>query len=372
MSDTESQEPGQLNFDFKAFVFRVISYWKWIALALIVFIYIVYHQNIRREFPYTLTSQISIQDDKNPLFTSNTSLIFNYGGISGKVQELVLNLKSRKHHEKVVDSLDLHLNYLKQGRFYKTDIYGSQPFRFIEADSAQQLLNIPIKLKFKSATRFLLEIDFEDISSITTQNFITKKVKTIEVTPGGFKKEYELNDVITLPFLAGKFVLRPDFSITQGDEYFIQFRDFNATVSEFNSAFNVLNDQNSPLLTLVLTNKNKAKIVEYLNTCTFILERDQLTKKNEFATKTIAFIDNQLARVKGQLTTNADSLNDYKRKNKIFDINLESTTLSTKIEGLKQQRDQLQESRVSYDILENYLQSSDDFPCTCIRGNNRS
>ena len=170
MSDTESQEPGQLNFDFKAFVFRVISYWKWIALALIVFIYIVYHQNIRREFPYTLTSQISIQDDKNPLFTSNTSLIFNYGGISGKVQELVLNLKSRKHHEKVVDSLDLHLNYLKQGRFYKTDIYGSQPFRFIEADNAQQLIIYNITGKEVYNTN-ILKTESIDVSDWATGTY---------------------------------------------------------------------------------------------------------------------------------------------------------------------------------------------------------
>jgi succinoglycan biosynthesis transport protein ExoP len=333
MSDiVEPQESGQLNFDFKAFVFRVISYWKWIALALILFIYIVYHQNIRREFPYTLNSQISIQDDKNPLFTSNTSLIFNYGGISGKVQELVLNLKSRKHHEKVVDSLDLHLNYLKQGRFYKTDIYGAQPFRFKENDSAQQILNTLVKINFTSPTTFNLEINLEDINAVNTQNFITKKVKTVPVKPGFFIRAYRLDENINLPFLSGKFVIRPEYEIKSGDEYFIQFTEFNATVSAFNNTFNVLNSQNSPLLTLVLTNKNKAKIVDYLNTCTFILDRDQLIKKNEFATKTISFIDNQLARVKSQLTTNADSLNDYKKKNKIFDIEQESTTLSGKIE----------------------------------------
>ena len=78
-------------FDFKAFVFRTISYWKWFVLALIVGFYIVYQQNIRREFPYTLDASLTVQDDKNPLFTSNTSLVFNYGGISGKVQEVLLN-----------------------------------------------------------------------------------------------------------------------------------------------------------------------------------------------------------------------------------------------------------------------------------------
>ena len=36
MSDGESNEINNLNFDFKAFVFRVISYWKWILLVLII------------------------------------------------------------------------------------------------------------------------------------------------------------------------------------------------------------------------------------------------------------------------------------------------------------------------------------------------
>ena len=58
-------------FDFKAFIFRSISYWKWFLLALIVGLYVVYQQNIRREFPYTIEASLTVQDDKNPLFTSN-------------------------------------------------------------------------------------------------------------------------------------------------------------------------------------------------------------------------------------------------------------------------------------------------------------
>jgi hypothetical protein len=41
----------------------------------------------------------------------------------------------------------------------------------------------------------------------------------------------------------------------------------------------VVNTAQSPLLTLILVDKNKAKIVDYLNTCTTILGRDQLAKK---------------------------------------------------------------------------------------------
>ena len=214
----ELEANNTLNFDVKAFIFRLISYWKWFLLVLIIALYIVYHQNIRREFPYTLSTKISVQDDKNPLFSSsNTNLVFNYGGISGKVQEVVLNLKSRKHHEKVVDSLDLYLTYLKQGRFYKTDIYGQNPFRFVEADSAQQLLNFPVKISFISNDEFNLEVDFGESTSVLTQNFISKKVESKPIESGKFTKRFKLNEDINLPFLQGKFVPRKKFSTNKDD-----------------------------------------------------------------------------------------------------------------------------------------------------------
>ena len=37
MSEIETNETSNLNFDIKAFVFRVIGYWKWILLLLIIF-----------------------------------------------------------------------------------------------------------------------------------------------------------------------------------------------------------------------------------------------------------------------------------------------------------------------------------------------
>lgn len=348
-------------FDFKAFVFRTISYWKWFVLALIIGVVVVYQQNIRKEFPYTLDAKITVQDDKNPLFTPNTSLVFNYGGISGKVQEVLLNLKSRKHHEKVVDSLDLYLTYLEQGRFYKTDIYGRCPFKFIGLDSAFQVIGQPIKITFLDAQSFELSYDFGDVSSVTAQNFKSKTVKSIPVNNSVYTKTYQLNQYINLPYLKGSIVLKDDAKVSAGQEFFIQYYNFNAIVSAFSNTYVVTNDPNSPLLNLRLSNKNKAKIVDYLNTSVFILDKDQLQRKNQYAINTVTFIDKQLARVKGQLSQKADSLNDFKRKNKIFDLETESTILSTKIESYSNQKELLNQSLLSYDLLKNYLLTSNDF-----------
>ncbi|WP_227806435.1 hypothetical protein [Algibacter lectus] len=119
---------------------------------------------------------------------------------------------------------------------------------------------------------------------------------------------------------------------------------------------------NSPLLTIRLTNKNKSKIVDYINTSVFILDRDQLQRKNQYAINTIEFIDKQLSRVKGgELTKKADSLNDFMRVNKIFDIESESALLTSKIEEYKSQKDVLTEQLLALDLLKNYLVTNNDY-----------
>jgi len=251
-------------FDFKAFLYRAISYWKWFLLILIIGLYVVYHQNIRKEFPYSLRASIIVQDDKNPLFTSNTSLIFNYGGVSGKVQDVLLNLKSRKHHEKVVDSLNLYLTYLKQGRFYKKDVYKSVPFNFKGVDTAFQIIGHPIKISFLNQNSFELSYDFGESQFVSVQNFNNKKIKRLPLSSSTFSKKYEVNEYIDLPFLKGRIERHENMPLKAGQEFFIKYNSFNATVSGFIRSFTVLNQERSPLLVLKLINRNKAKIVDYL------------------------------------------------------------------------------------------------------------
>ena len=360
MEDELESQNGQ-NFDFKEFVYRALSYWKWFLLGLCITFYVVYHQNIRREFPYTLGASITVQDDKNPLFTSNTSLVFNYGGISGKVQEVLLNLTSRKHHEKVVDSLELYLTYLQQGRFYKTDIYKQGPFKFEVDNNGYQILGHPLKITFLDKNSFQISYDFGELKQIAVQNFKTKEVEVINLTEAVFSKTYQFNDYIDLPFLKGRLLKRGAADIIPQSEYFIQFNNFDSTVSSFIQSYTVRNESNSPLLTVRLTNKNKTKIVDYINTSVFILDRDQLQRKNQYAINTIEFIDKQLARVKGELTKKADSLNSFRKTNKIFNIEEESTLLTKKIEEYNTQKESLNEQLLSLDLLKNYLISNDDY-----------
>ena len=156
---------SQNTFDFKGFFLKILMYWKWFLLSLAISFIIAYNVNIRKESRYGMESLIVIEDENNPFFTSNTSLVFNWGGTSDKVQTIITTLRSRSHNELVVDKLQYYIKYLKQGEYFYNDVYGEVPF-YIEIDKAKgQLFGQLVKVKFLSPTQYELSVDFGEATS---------------------------------------------------------------------------------------------------------------------------------------------------------------------------------------------------------------
>ena len=117
----------QNSFDFKGFLIKTLSYWKWFAVGLIIAFSIAHQVNVRKQKIYGIETTIAVQDENNPFFTSNTSLVFNWGGTSDKVQMISTTLKSRSQNEIVVDKLQFYVDYLKQTKYFLKDVYGQTP-----------------------------------------------------------------------------------------------------------------------------------------------------------------------------------------------------------------------------------------------------
>ena len=140
----------QSRFDFKGFLIKIAGYWKWFLLSLALTFATAYEINIRKEKIYEMETLISVKEENNPFFTSNTSLVFNWGGTSDQVQNISTRLQSRSHNELVVAHLEYFIDYLIQGKYNLTDAYGAVPF-YVQIDKSKgQLSQIPIRIKFLS------------------------------------------------------------------------------------------------------------------------------------------------------------------------------------------------------------------------------
>ena len=112
-ADTIGQEENKgMIFDFRGFLFKALNLWKLIFLCIGAALVVAYFINVRKQNVYRLGSLISIESEQNPFFTANTSISFNWGGVSGKVGLVITTFKTRTHNEKVVDSLQYYMQYL--------------------------------------------------------------------------------------------------------------------------------------------------------------------------------------------------------------------------------------------------------------------
>lgn len=350
----------QSQFDFKGLLLKIAGYWKWFLLSLAITFFIAYQVNIRKEKIYGMETLISIKEESNPLFTSNTSLTFNWGGISDEVQNITTTLQSRSHNELVVDKLQYYIDYLVQGEYNLVDAYGAVPFQLVIDKSKGQLQGTLIKVKFVSESVYEISIPFDN-QSVTVVRYDDNSTNSTAVAVGEFKKQFRVGESVNLPFLNWKLLIKDNPGRYKGNEYFIRFNGFNETVSSYKNIGIRADDKSGSILALSLQGTNKARLVDYLNATVKMLIKRQLDSKNQFATNTIAFIDSTLVTMEAQLKETGNELKSFRRDKNIIDIEDGGAKFSDKIVQYDVQKDELTRKLVYYNSLKSYLKNNSDY-----------
>lgn len=359
MDDDFDIKDQQHFFDFRGFLVKLLRFWPLFVLFLGIAFYLAYYVNVRKETVYRLSNVITVKDDQNPFFTSNTSLTFNWGGTTDKIETALVFLKSRNHNEKVVEKLDFYLDYLKAGEYNLLDVYDKTPFRISVNKEVPQLLNHKLKIRFITATQFKVLLSLSNGEG-TLQDYTSKEKLPVSITASQLEKTYTLGEQVTLPHF--DFVVEPTrIPATAGQEFLIQFKDFDATVSGYRQLDVEQTPNGSSILTLTMSGTNKNRIVDYLNTSVEVLSKDQLERKNLFATKTIKFIDSSLADKSTELKTVQQELNKFRQTSSSVGISGNEESLLTKISELDALEQQLEQQLQYFQNLETYLETRSDY-----------
>ncbi|MGK0430807.1 MAG: hypothetical protein ACJARX_002486, partial [Psychroserpens sp.] len=346
--DYDHGESGRVSFDFRGYLFKILNLWKLVLLSIGFSLAVAYYINVRKQNVYKLDSLISVESEQNPFFTANTSISFNWGGVSGKVGKVITAIRTRTHNEKVVDSLQSYMEYLVEGTYRKEDIYKKAPFDFSMDKSQPQVLGYPVGIRILNATEFEVFTEFESARQ-AAQTYGNHSVQQVTVATGLFKKTFKTGAVIDLPFLNGRLVFKPSMAVKPGAEYYINFLNFDAIVNRYQNSIIIgpAPQAASSILRLQLAGTNKAKIVDYLNATSAILSRSELERKNLYATNTIKFIDSSLAAVNMNLKDFSDEMNTFRRQNKVFDVSEEITQISEQLRSYDLTKEQ-ENAKLSY------------------------
>ncbi|WP_264531363.1 polysaccharide biosynthesis tyrosine autokinase [Flavobacterium sp. N502540] len=348
------------NFDFKGFLLKIASYWKLFAISLIIAFAIAYQVNVRKEKIYGMQTMVSIKEERNPFFTSNTSLVFNWGGVSDQVNGISTVIQSRSHNELVVDKLEFYIDYLVQGKYNLIDSYGAVPF-YVKIDKTKgQLANTLIGIKFLSPTEYEIRIPFEG-NSASLITYSNNSYSNTTVQPKEYVRRCKAGEQVTLPFLNWNLQINDNPGFYTGNEYFVRFNDFDGTVSRYRGVSINSDEKGGSILTLGMQGTNKARMVDYLNATVKMLIKIQLDGKNQFATNTIRFIDSTLIAMEMQLKQTGNELKSFRKDKNIYEIEGGGAKVSDKIMDFDVEKDQVTRKIAYYNSLKSYLNNSTDY-----------
>lgn len=351
---------NQNSFDFKGFLIKTASYWKWFLFGLIVCLTIAHQVNIRKQKIYSLDTTIAIKEQDNPLFTSNTSLIFNWGGTSDEVQNIATTLKSRSHNEFVVDKLQFYIDYLQEQKYFTEDVYGKTPFVVKIDKNKNQIYKTPINIKFISPYEY--EVSIKSLSNaVSVINYSSSIAGTIQYRSGDFVQRFKVGQNINLPFLNLSLNLVKAENNYVGQEYIIIFNSLDQIVSRYRNVKIGIEEKAPSIIKLSLDGTNKYRIVDYLNETVKVLIKRQLDSKNLFAENTIKFIDTTLQKMEGDLRQNTAELKDFSRNKNVTQIESGGDTFHSQILDLDRTNDAINRKINYYNTLSNYLKNSTDY-----------
>jgi capsular exopolysaccharide synthesis family protein len=350
----------QNNFDFKGFLIKTLSYWKWFVIGLIIAFSIAHQVNVRKQKIYGIETTIAVQEENNPLFTANTSLVFNWGGTSDKVQMISTTLKSRSHNELVVDKLQFYTDYLKQTKYFFQDVYGQVPFKIKIDKSQNQLYEQFIKVKMLSNTTYRISIPFQ-YNSAKVIRYADNKESTISTPNKEFSRVYKVGQNINLPFLHWKLDVVDFDNDSFAEEILIRFNPFDKTVLTYKSLKVGIDEKAGSILNLAMEGTNKERMVDYLNQTVEVLIQRNKEEKNKFAENTINFIDVTLHDMEEKLKNSGDDLKEFGKNNNIIDIEEGGTTFKNQLLDYDKEKDGVERKIAYLNTLKTYLKNSVDF-----------
>ncbi len=352
----------------KLLFFRMLKNWPWFLATMLLGLFLAHEYNKRKPNIYKLDTLISVKDRQNPFFTTNMSLVFNWGGPSDKVNTIMTTFKSRNHNEQIVKKLKLYIDYYIEGKYFPVDIYGKAPF-IVQPDEKQyQITGLPFAIRIVSPDTFTLSYQTED-SLFTAWNYHDEQTRKIQLKNKTFKKNYRFGEHIDEDFFHGTIILNPKAEAKKNKIYFFKFLNFNSVVNHFRHLF-VQNVKGTSMIRLSMKGVNKKKLEKFLNTSVSELKDKLLEDKNSFAINTLKFIDSTLKFIRKDLDASGKKLEAFQKGKVEFALDNPSANLYSQLIELDQTKNQLSTKKMYYQTLLNTIRNNhlDRIPAPSVVG----
>lgn len=342
---------GKVNL--KAVILKLLSKWYYFLIAMFIVIPLAYAYLKFTPKQYQVRASLLVKNEEQnsmnseqflkgmELFTPKTEL-----------EDEIGILKSYSLIEQAMRELDFGVSYYTRRNFVETERYADTPFT-VELDSViDQFVYLPVYIERISSTTFKVTATGKKIN---TYNFYTDKDESI-VANVDINAEGSIDKPFVSKNLSFKIKFNDQFKPDKDTQMFFVIYPLNALVENYQSKLSIEPiSLESNIVELELRGRVVEKEIKFLNKLLDVYLANELYKKNQLGLKTIQFIDSQLSGVSDTLKQVEGSLELFRSRNNILDINSTAANLTTNLNKVEQEKANLEIKLKYYRFLANAL-----------------
>ena len=292
----------------------MLSNWYWFVISVILCLGCAYLYLASTEKVYNRTATILVKDSRKGGDT-DLATFSELAGFSARrnVDNEIYILQSRRLMEQVVRQLNLTMNYSTRRGLRMATLYKESPIevQFINGND------------FESAS---FEVKLLEGNRASISEFMNKKIALGEIEGEDTVVEAVLGDTINTP--VGAICINPTFYLTeeyQGKTIKVGKSSLNSATSSYRKAVqsSVVNKLSS-IISLSMRDVVPQRAEDVINTLIAVYNGDAMEDKRAVAKQTASFIDSRLAVISQELGNVDKEIEQFKRKNDIFDLSTEA------------------------------------------------
>lgn len=316
-------------------LYRVVSYWPWVLLSVLVCVGIGVIYILRTPMIYTRAAAIMVKDDSQGASSVGAEEFADLGLFKNNtnIKNEVTSLRSSSVMEEVVKRLDLDVNYFTPGTFHNNVAYGS---------------SLPVTVDFTDGlaeNQAAFNLDVTEGGKISITGVESGDIKFEGKTYSG-----ALGDTIATPLGAIAVTKTPYYTDGKSIRLQIVKMPLGVAVASNRGRLGVkVNSEIGSVIDLTFSDRSIERADAVLNTLIEVYNENWIKDRNQIAVSTSNFINERLGVIESELGNVESDISSYKSEHLTPDVASASAMYMSQNQSISQEilalRNQLQMTR---------------------------
>ncbi|HOI88784.1 MAG TPA: Wzz/FepE/Etk N-terminal domain-containing protein, partial [Lentimicrobium sp.] len=341
------------SIDFKQLFFKFYRYWYFFVITVFIALVVAFLFNKYTAPVYKVGTTVLVRNEKSGI---DPQALLGLGTLKSNqnLENEIGVLKSRSLVNRAIKSLDFKVSYYMEDNFITRELYTDSPFTVVFDTANPQPVHLQFNLRILPGNQFSLSAEGESamLYSFSNNQVLEKLGKKVNVNG-----KFNFGEEISGQYYNFKILLNPNYKPQihlNRNMSFTFNRTEDLTRMFMGYTIEPINREAS-IVEISMKTTNVRKAADFLNTLTATYLQRGLEKKNQIATNTINFIDDQLLGITDSLQMAESNLQQFRTTNEVMNLDFQTEQVFSMMRELENRKAELLVKNQYYTYLRDYL-----------------